>query len=641
MKRAPRISLLAIASGFLIAIGCNRHEPPAQTQPQAGARPAPPRLAAPPAAQQRSDATPREAPFAELQLTQSPVESEKGAPQLAKPEEPNRYPAADVVEGMPVERMQGSKEVAALTKKADVETSKKGAKKREADALFDEPSLVRIRIEIPPAGLNALRRTHWEGGGARPIAKVTVREGDRVYTNVAVHLKGAAGSFRPVESKPALTLNFDKFVPGQSFHGLHKISLNNSVQDSTYLCEKISRELFIAAGVPVPRAAHALVEINGKEQGLYVLLEGANRQFLKRYFDNADGNMYDGGFCREISTRLPVNCGENPGNHTGLRSLSAVVNAGQPNFARLEKVLDVDRFMAMMALEMILCHWDGYTLNKNNWRVFHDLTSNRMVFIPHGLDQLFGAGRQFEGGNVISPQHVSGRVSSALLSTPEGQRRYRETALRVYTNVFKVDEISRRIDQVASGVGASLAETHPQMARSFQQRANALKQRIIRRAEGLRRQLGGAPIRTMEFGSEGIIPLTGWKPSLVQSGDPILSQAKDPTGRNVLAIAAGESPSSSSWRTRAVLAPGRYQLEGRLRVKGVVAEEGDQRAGAGLRISKGTMPRKLLGTSDWKESRYTFDIEEQATDVEFICELKANAGEAWFDLSSLRLVRVQ
>src|SRR5207249_5753789 len=55
----------------------------------------------------------------------------------------------------------------------------------------------------------------------------TVREGDRVYTNVAVHLKGHLGSFRPVDSKPAFTLNFDKNAKGQRFHGLQKIHLNN------------------------------------------------------------------------------------------------------------------------------------------------------------------------------------------------------------------------------------------------------------------------------------------------------------------------------------------------------------------------------------------------------------------------------
>jgi len=105
-----------------------------------------------------------------------------------------------------------------------------GSKKQQADALFDPPTLVRLQIEISPAGMSVLRRTHWEGGQERPEVKATVREGARVYTNVAVHLKGSAGSFRSVDGKPALTLKFDKFVPEQNFHGLHKISLNNSQQ---------------------------------------------------------------------------------------------------------------------------------------------------------------------------------------------------------------------------------------------------------------------------------------------------------------------------------------------------------------------------------------------------------------------------
>src|SRR5207247_1862885 len=100
--------------------------------------------------------------------------------------------------------------------------------------IFTNLVVPRLQIEIPAAGLARLRSSgHWGGGRQqdRPVVKATVREGAIVYTNVAIHLKGAAGSFRPVDQGPCLTLNFDKFTPGQSFHGLHKLSLNNSVQD--------------------------------------------------------------------------------------------------------------------------------------------------------------------------------------------------------------------------------------------------------------------------------------------------------------------------------------------------------------------------------------------------------------------------
>ena len=100
--------------------------------------------------------------------------------------------------------------------------------KTTAEDLFTRGVIPKIRLEIPREGLAVLRRSGWGGGDSqRPDARVTVREGDRIYTNVAVHLKGAAGSFRPVDDRPCLTLNFDKFAPGQRFHGLRKISLNN------------------------------------------------------------------------------------------------------------------------------------------------------------------------------------------------------------------------------------------------------------------------------------------------------------------------------------------------------------------------------------------------------------------------------
>src|SRR5262249_41198163 len=79
--------------------------------------------------------------------------------------------------------------------------------------IFAQPQVLRVEIEIPKTGISALRRTQWgEGGSERPTVRATVKEGGVVYTSVAVHLKGAAGSFRPVDDLPAMTLNFDKFV---------------------------------------------------------------------------------------------------------------------------------------------------------------------------------------------------------------------------------------------------------------------------------------------------------------------------------------------------------------------------------------------------------------------------------------------
>src|SRR5204863_6314993 len=59
-----------------------------------------------------------------------------------------------------------------------------------------------------------------------------------------------------------------------------------------------------AAGVPAARAAHARVELNGRDAGLYVLVEGYNKRFLKRHFGDARGNLYDSEFMHDVTEPL-------------------------------------------------------------------------------------------------------------------------------------------------------------------------------------------------------------------------------------------------------------------------------------------------------------------------------------------------
>lgn len=505
--------------------------------------------------------------------------------------------------------------------------------------LFADGTVPRIEIEIPRSGMSALRRTQWGRGEDRPEVLATVREAGIVYNNVTVHLKGAAGSFRRVDERPGLTLNFEKHVPGQTFHGLRKISLNNSEQDGSCLSEKVCRELFDAAGIPVPRAGHALVTLNGRDLGLYVLLEGANKQFLKRYFKNAKGNLYDGGFVSDIAESLPVNSGDNRYDHPGLKALMAAVREAsqRSSLVPLEEALDVDRFITMMAMEVMMCHWDGYSLNRNNWRIFHDLETNKMIFIPHGIDQSFGVG-QHQDMSRLDRMNFQGRVANVVIRTAEGRRRFRHKAGQLYTNVFDAERISARIDEIQAGLQPALQEWNSSAARSQERMANSFKRRITRRITDLRSQLG-TPLKPVEIGGDGILRLTGWKASTVRAGEPTLTQTKDARGKIVLGVAATPPLSTGSWRTRVIIPEGRYRLEGAIRLQGVVVDSNDSRAGAGLRISKGEMPRKLSGTSDWQKFAYEFQ-EPEAADVEFVCELKAQEGEAWFDLESLRLVRL-
>jgi hypothetical protein len=510
---------------------------------------------------------------------------------------------------------------------------------RPGDELFVDQAVPRLRIQIPPEGMAILRSYVWDrnvNGQDRTNVLATVREGDKIYTNVAIHLKGGLGSFRPLDDKPALTLNFDKFAADQRFHGLQKIHLNNSVQDPSYLSEKICRDMFLAAGIPAPRAGNALVHLNQRDLGLYVLVEGWNKQFLRQHFKDARGNLYDGGYGNEITNHLKLNSGDFPNDWSSLEALGQA--AHEPDLskrlARMGDVLDLDRFLTFVAMEIMLAHWDGYTMNKNNFRVFHDRSSDRLLFLPHGLDQMFGVFRSTPA-TTITP-HMKGLVARAVVETPEGRRRYLERMSLLLTNVFNVEPLTNRVEELAARLRPLLAR-NPAALLNFEQGVDRLVTRMAQRAQSVAWQLN--EVNTpLPFDAAGEAKLSGWR-SQRDSGSPSFSP--NPSRRNaqgLFEIRAAGAPAYGSWRTTVLLEAGEYLFVGKAQTDGLEIGPGVKRGGVTLRVSGERSAKMVTEAAEWTTLTYRFSMPAKV-DMEMVCEFRGSNGRARFDADSLKLIR--
>ncbi len=507
-----------------------------------------------------------------------------------------------------------------------------------SDDFFNSGFIPHIRIEIAKANFEALRRAE------RDYVRCTVREGSNVWEEVGIHKKGAAGSNRGLNENPALTLNFDKFVDHQKFHGLDKFHLNNSVQDGSLLCEAVCAKLFLDAGVPASRVTHARVELNGRDLGLYVLKEGFDKTFLKRHFKNPNGNLYDGGFLHDIDAGLEKASGTGDvKNQADLKALAAA--AKEPDaasrYSRLEKLLDLDRFIDFLALEIMTWHWDGYYMKRNNYRVYHDPDTDKLHFFPHGMDQMF-----WSPDGPILPKERDGLVSRGLLDTPEGRLRYRQHMAGLLTNVFTAEKLTNHIALLQSRLQPALQQINAETARNQANEAAKIRNAILNRIKHLDRLLNQPPPNPIRFDADGIAALTKWEvPDTVSPLGATLDRATDSDGRKTLHIVV-EKPGErciGSWRTRVMLEAGRYVLEGRARTAGVMPLKTDttppKGVGAGLRLSRAAEPRKnqLTGDTGWTKLEYEFTVPAGPDEIPLICELRALEGEAWFDLESLKL----
>lgn len=559
-----------------------------------------------------------------------------------------------------------------------------------SDHFFAQTNAALLRLTLSEPALAALREFEWVMGAPndnRQTVQGTLREGATEFTNVAIHLKGAAGSFQSVDKKPGLTLNFDKFAKGQRFHGLQKISLNNSRQDATYITDMLCRELFARIGVPAPRTAHVRVELNGRNLGLYVLTEGWNKQFLKRHFVNAGGNLYDSGFVKDINGPLEVNSGDHPEDRSDLARLEAA--ALEPDLAarkvKLARLLDLDQFLRFIALDAMMWNWDGYGINRNNYRVFHDLDTDHMVFFPHGLDQMF---RKADGPLMPGMQ---GLVARSVLELPELRRRYLQHAAELTNTVFQLGAITNRVMQLASRIRPLLAGVPGESPAAYDRALELLISRITRRIDDVNLQLGGSR-KMLQFDGTNSLPLRDWTWNPRPGVPP---GPGTPAGSSSMEIAAAPGGAAGSWRTQIWLEAGTYRVQGRIRLEEVVApvpevkESGPAPAGpgrpqnvprrppaleprgAGFRVfssrkitdgsywgwlpfresrdlaHRGDLPplagsgTRLMGTVEWTPINHEFELRQPLADLTIACELHAVSGRAVFDPASLSLVRVR
>ena len=253
--------------------------------------------------------------------------------------------------------------------------------------LYDLAAFPRFDIELPPESVTAL------DSDPATYAPGTLRYGDEVVANIGVRLKGEY-TFRPLSGKASFKLKFDEFVPDQRFHGLKHMTFNNGFEDPSFVAERLVYLAFRSANLPAPRANSAQIYVNGELYGVYNNIETEDKPFLRRWFADDEGNIYEeqgvdwypgneDGF--ELETNEEVN------DRSDLTALFAAVDgaADATLLGDVAAVVDTDRFLRYCALEGLVNQWDGYAYTRfgpNNYRMYHDPQSGTFSVLPWGMD---------------------------------------------------------------------------------------------------------------------------------------------------------------------------------------------------------------------------------------------------------------
>lgn len=310
------------------------------------------------------------------------------------------------------------------------------SKQELCNNFYDMSNVVTIRVTMLQSDWEALRNAEPHGGKCNheytddryDWFKTTSVEvsgsafpsgGTHNFASVAIGKKSYCGSFST--SKPGLKLNFSKYLSTnedviEDLLGTQYLTLNNCVQDPSYIRQPLGYFLFKKANLPYSRCNFARVYVNDTDYGIYLNIEPIKKRYIQNNFDDKDkGNLYEleegEDFTEPIMTANRISF-EGFSKFSDKSDLKlATAETSDYGLAGMAKVIDTDQFLRFFAMEILLKHWDGYTNKLNNTYIYNDVNAVetptvdnvKFKFIPWGLDRILQETENFQFYNASVP----------------------------------------------------------------------------------------------------------------------------------------------------------------------------------------------------------------------------------------------
>lgn len=320
------------------------------------------------------------------------------------------------------------------------------------EVLFQTDQIHDLELHIPESSWSSLA---WDPYTEVPASAEMLGV---FFPLVNVRLKGVWGSLRSLDEKAAFKVDLDDYE-NRSLRGVDDLTINNMVQDPTYVAELITYTLFREAGLPAPRVGYVRLFVNGELFGLYALVETPDEDFLATWYDDPTGPLFEGAygvdFYQGNEWSFEYDEGPDENDRSTLTELATALDTSPStpgSYAHLQTLVDMPQFLRVMGTEAITWHWDGYT-TANNYRVYHEPSTDLFTMIPWGTDQTWT-------DEWYGPYDGYGRLTTWCLANPDCRADYNAALLEV-ADLLEATPLVDRMEEVLAFLGPSITDDEP------------------------------------------------------------------------------------------------------------------------------------------------------------------------------------
>lgn len=358
-----------------------------------------------------------------------------------------------------------------------------------SDSLFNTDQVVEVDLDFGDndAFWATLVQYYENDQGETLLGDVTITDqtGTWTYYNVAVDLKGNSSYSHP-GNKKSFKIDFNDDIAGQKYHGMAKVHFNNCWSDPTFLREKIFFDYCQDHGVLAPRVLYANVTMNGTFWGFYNLVEAVDKDFLDRWIDDDNGNLfkaadnfgmggggggggsaeadlaYYGSAQASYSSRYELKTNETANDWSDLIALLDLLN-NTTDAELIEQIptrMAWDGVLRSLAMDNLFGNLDTYINSARNYYLYHDSTTFLWNWIKWDANMAFGAyPAQGQNALTLSPTYVANNrpLMERIMGIPTLRTQYLNAYCAVkedFTNAYLDGRIDALVDLIAPHVAA-------------------------------------------------------------------------------------------------------------------------------------------------------------------------------------------
>ena len=237
-------------------------------------------------------------------------------------------------------------------------------------------------------------------------------------------------------------MEFDQYDDTKSYYGLDKLSLNNIIQDNTYMKDYLVYQMMNEFGVDAPLCSYAYITVNGEDWGLYLAVEGVEDSFLQRNYGNDYGELYKpdsmsfgggrgngkefsfgdstGGMGSSDVKLQYIDEAEDSYSNIFDNAKTDITNADKERLIEslrilssdenIETVVDIEEVIRYFVVHNFVCNGDSYTGSMiHNYYLYEE--DGKLSMIPWDYNLAFGT---FQGGN--ASEEVNAPIDSPVSS---------------------------------------------------------------------------------------------------------------------------------------------------------------------------------------------------------------------------------